>query len=335
LRPRLCFRLLQIFCLFVAASAAVAENRHTIVISVPEQRLYVFNPAGEEVTHYSISTSRFGTGDSFGSFATPLGQLEVASKHGSGALAGTVFKSLHATGEICCTNARGRDPIVTRILWLRGLEKQNAGAYARHIYIHGTPDEMHIGRKASYGCIRMRSRDIIALYETVQLGTRVEITDERVNGLFSFSKATRPPPVVAGGPATTTPTPGKAKAGDAANSKSATAAAAVTTSPAASSSKSASASGAAAPKTASTKNATASTKETPASNETASAKSAGSSKSKTASTDSDIGEKPVKLSLDEPLIGKASGPAAGSDSSKSGSSKKKGVAAVSLRKSRS
>ena len=66
----------------------------------------------------------------------------------------------------------GRDPIVTRILWLRGREPQNANAYGRFIYIHGTPEERNIGRPASYGCVRMRSRDVIQLYDTSAVGAR-------------------------------------------------------------------------------------------------------------------------------------------------------------------
>jgi hypothetical protein len=71
----------------------------------------------------------------------------------------------------------GRDPIVTRILWLRGREPQNANAYARTIYIHGTPEERNIGHPASYGCIRMRSSDIVNLYEIVGRGAQVTIVD--------------------------------------------------------------------------------------------------------------------------------------------------------------
>lgn len=197
MRTSLISRLLQILCLLTATSA-LAENRLSIVVSIPEQRLYVFNPEGQEVTRYSVSTSKFGIGDSHGSYSTPLGQFEIASKHGSGAVEGTVFKGCARTGEICRINAKGRDPIITRILWLRGLEAQNRSAYGRRIYIHGTPDEASIGRKSSYGCIRMRSRDIIALYETVSAGARVEITTDRVGGFFT--KATRVPAVIAQAP---------------------------------------------------------------------------------------------------------------------------------------
>ncbi|HEY5814197.1 MAG TPA: L,D-transpeptidase, partial [Terrimicrobiaceae bacterium] len=80
------------------------------------------------------------------------------------------------TGEILPANAPGRDPIVTRILWLEGLEAQNENAYDRYIYIHGTPEERNIGLAASYGCIRMRSNDVITLYDIVGVGAKVLIT---------------------------------------------------------------------------------------------------------------------------------------------------------------
>ena len=73
-------------------------------------------------------------------------------------------------------NAPGRDPIVTRILHLKGLEAQNRHTFGRTIYIHGTPEEAKIGMPASYGCIRMRSRDVIELFDTVGVGARVEVT---------------------------------------------------------------------------------------------------------------------------------------------------------------
>ena len=195
MRTHFIVRILQALCLLVAASRA-----ETIVISIPEQRLYLFDEAGDNLASYHVSTSKFGVGDAPGSYSTPLGQMVIASKIGDGSPIGTVFKSCSRTGEICKVNARGRDPIVTRILWLRGLEKQNAGAFGRHIYIHGTPDEMHIGRPVSYGCIRMKSKDVIELFDTVSSGTRVEITDERLSRGF-FAKVTRPPESVASGPA--------------------------------------------------------------------------------------------------------------------------------------
>jgi L,D-transpeptidase catalytic domain len=209
LRPHL--RLLiktALGCLALIAAAPLvgAADVGSVVVSIPEQRMYLFDSAGEKIAAYRVSTSQYGTGDSRGSYATPLGQLAVAAKVGGDAPVGTVFKGLHRTGEICKVNARGRDPIVTRIIHLRGLEKGNASAYGRRIYIHGTPDERHIGRPVSYGCIRMKSRDVIAVYDAIGLGTRVEITDERVGGGL-FAKTTRPPAPIGAGPAKSDPAP--------------------------------------------------------------------------------------------------------------------------------
>ena len=104
-------------------------------------------------------------------------RLEVATKIGGGAPLGAVFKDRRFTGEVIPVDAPGRDPIVTRILWLRGREPQNANAYRRYIYIHGTPEERNIGHPVSYGCVRMRSRDVIQLYDTVGLGAEVTIVN--------------------------------------------------------------------------------------------------------------------------------------------------------------
>jgi lipoprotein-anchoring transpeptidase ErfK/SrfK len=88
------------------------------------------------------------------------------------------FKHRKPTGEIVGVNAPGRDPIVTRILWLKGLEAHNQNTFDRTIYIHGTPEEWRIGTPASYGCIRMRSHDVVELFNTVGVGAQVEITRE-------------------------------------------------------------------------------------------------------------------------------------------------------------
>ena len=103
--------------------------------------------------------------------------MEIAGKIGAGAPVGAVFKHRRMTGEILRPNASGRDPIVTRILWLRGLEGRNANAFSRNIYIHGTPVERLVGRPASYGCIRMRSKDIVQLFDMVPVGSMVDVTE--------------------------------------------------------------------------------------------------------------------------------------------------------------
>jgi hypothetical protein len=153
----------------------------SLVVSVPEQTLALVE-GGVVREKFAVSTSKFGLGDNLNSYATPLGSLKIASKIGGNAPLGTVFKSRRPTGEILAPNAPGRDPIVTRILWLRGLERTNAQAYSRGIYIHGTPVEKLIGRPVSYGCIRMRSRDVARLYGMVSVGTPIEITNANLRG---------------------------------------------------------------------------------------------------------------------------------------------------------
>ncbi len=151
-----------------------------IIISVPDQRLAVVEN-GLRVAEFPISTSKYGLGDRPRSYATPLGLLEVAAKVGAGAPQGAVFKGQRFTGEVLRPNSPGRDPIVTRILHLRGLQAGNARAFARGIYIHGTPEERKIGRPASYGCIRMRSRDVVRVFEATPVGTRIEIVKTSIS----------------------------------------------------------------------------------------------------------------------------------------------------------
>ncbi len=159
-----------------------------IVVSVPDQRLALVEN-GVCVAKFPVSTSKFGVGDRPRSFATPLGMLQVAAKVGGDAPVGAVFRGQRRTGEILAPNAPGRDPIVTRILHLRGLEPQNARAFGRGIYIHGTAEEYRIGRPASYGCIRMRSRDVVRLFNSVPVGTRVEIVNTRLSHALPSSFA--------------------------------------------------------------------------------------------------------------------------------------------------
>ena len=165
---------------FLCATAGITQAQdRNIVVSVPEQRLVIFEN-GLRVGQYPVSTSKFGLGDRPRSYATPLGTLQIAAKIGEGAPNGAVFKGCRRTGEVLRPNSPGRDPIVTRILRLRGLESANARAYQRGIYIHGTPVERAIGRPASYGCIRMRSRDVVKVFEAVSVGAKVQIVNAPV-----------------------------------------------------------------------------------------------------------------------------------------------------------
>ena len=142
-----------------------------IVISVKRQTMTVLE-GGTCKAKFPVSTSKFGVGDQSRSFRTPLGAFRIEKKVGANRPSGSVFKGLHFTGEVVAANSPGRDPIVTRVLCLSG-----GSAGRRGIYIHGTPEEKRIGTPASYGCIRMRSRDVIALFNAVPVGTRVVITD--------------------------------------------------------------------------------------------------------------------------------------------------------------
>lgn len=160
-----------------------------IVVSVPEQKLGFFNE-GHLTKSYKISTSKFGLGDKPGSCCTPLGKHEVIAKIGHGLPAGAVLKSRHWNGEVLKPNAPGRDPIVSRILWLRGLDRSNRNAFSRYIYIHGTTEEYRIGHPASYGCIRMKSKDVIDLFEKVPVGATVVITEKKLG--HGNSEATEP-----------------------------------------------------------------------------------------------------------------------------------------------
>jgi lipoprotein-anchoring transpeptidase ErfK/SrfK len=167
------------FTLFFAACAK--DRIHTMVVSIPEQKMALYRK-GKLIQTYDVSTSKFCISSRSGSNGTPLGLHEVAKKVGGGQPSGMKFKSRRPTGEIVPVNAPGRDPIVTRILWLKGLESSNRNSYSRTIYIHGTPEEWRIGTPASYGCVRMRSRDVIRLYNTVGVGAKVDIRNDYLPG---------------------------------------------------------------------------------------------------------------------------------------------------------
>jgi len=162
--------------LSIGLGACAGDRAHVVHVCVPEQRMTVFEH-GRPIARYPVSTSKFGVGDVPGSNRTPLGKMAVAQKIGAGAPLGMKFKSRQPTGEIVAVNAPGRDPIVTRILWLRGLEARNARAFERMIYIHGTPEEARIGTPASYGCIRMRSKDVAELFDTLGKGAQVIVSN--------------------------------------------------------------------------------------------------------------------------------------------------------------
>ncbi len=160
--------------LSIAACNSVGPKSE-IVVSVKDQKLGLYQD-GELKKAYTISTSKFGIGDQPGSYRTPLGKHEVIAKIGHGLPTGAVLKSRHWNGEVLKPNAPGRDPIVSRILWLRGMESANRNAMKRFIYIHGTTEEGNLGKPASFGCIRMGMTDVVDLFNDVGIGAKVEIT---------------------------------------------------------------------------------------------------------------------------------------------------------------
>jgi len=144
-----------------------------IQISARDQRLTLVS-GRKKVAVYPVSTSRFGLGSKEGSFKTPTGKFRIAEKIGDEMPSGTVFKSrkpIKATKKMLHED----DLVMTRILWLDGLEPRNANTYDRYVYIHGTNHEEAIGTPASHGCVRMKNDDVIELFDRVSEGTTVEI----------------------------------------------------------------------------------------------------------------------------------------------------------------
>ena len=156
------------------SSCVTRDKDHRILVSVADQSLELYY-RNKPIGRYLISTSKFGLGDRPGSRETPLGRMEVAKKIGASAPVGAVFRNRRPTGEILRPDAPGRDPIVTRIIWLKGLQPKNRNAFTRCIYIHGTPEERNVGHPASFGCIRMKSADVVQVFNTIGLGSTVDI----------------------------------------------------------------------------------------------------------------------------------------------------------------
>ncbi|MCW0219085.1 MAG: L,D-transpeptidase [Prosthecobacter sp.] len=145
-------------------------------VSVATQRLTLWE-GFHLVKSWPCSTSKFGLGYTEGSNKTPLGGFVVKEKHGDNAALGTIFKARQPVGLWTPDQVTDDDLILSRILWLEGMEKRNANTFQRYIYIHGTNDERHIGRPASHGCVRLKNRDVVELYELTPIGTQVWISE--------------------------------------------------------------------------------------------------------------------------------------------------------------
>jgi lipoprotein-anchoring transpeptidase ErfK/SrfK len=154
-----------------------------IDIDLGAQRLKLLDGT-RTVAEFQVSTAAKGAGEQQGSEQTPRGRHVVRAKIGAGAAVGTVFVGRRPTGEVwdpaLAAREPGRDWILTRILWLSGREvgRNRLGkvdTMRRYIYIHGAPDGLPLGVAASHGCIRMRDRDVVALFDAVPVGTPVDI----------------------------------------------------------------------------------------------------------------------------------------------------------------
>lgn len=149
------------------------RSSRTIRVSVADQRLDLFD-GDTSISSYPISTSKFGLGAEPDSYRTPLGRFRIAEKIGAEAEPGMIFRGRQPTGQIAGPGGED-DHVLTRILWLEGLDAGNANTRERYIYIHGTNQEELIGTAASHGCVRMRNADVVDLFERVATGTPVEI----------------------------------------------------------------------------------------------------------------------------------------------------------------
>jgi len=164
-------------------------TRHFLTVDIARQQTVLFErwPVGAvfgghytPVREYRCSTSRVGIGEKSGSHKTPRGLHRVAQKIGGGWPVGTVFKSRQPVGYTWAGHALA--PITTRILWLEGLEMgRNRGgevdSHARYIYIHGTGNELTLGRPDTIGCIHLAANDLIPLFDRVSEGTLVWIAE--------------------------------------------------------------------------------------------------------------------------------------------------------------
>ena len=154
-----------------------------LIIKLSEQCLEVH---GDDTERFAISSARNGAGEAMGSQATPRGRHVVRARFGAGLPQGAVLTGRKFSGEIYTPALAGQHPdrdwVLTRILWLGGLEAGlNQGgsvdSFQRFIYIHGTPDSEPMGTPASHGCIRMRNADLVRLFDQVPVGTLVTITE--------------------------------------------------------------------------------------------------------------------------------------------------------------
>ena len=153
-------------------------------VDIPTQTLSLMAGDGAIIRRYRVSTARNGPGERSGSHCTPRGRHAIRAKIGAGQAVDAVFRARRPTGELWTPDLAaahpGRDWILTRILWLSGLEPGfnrlgEVDTMRRYIYLHGVPDPVELGTPESAGCIRMRNADIVELFDLVPCGTPLEI----------------------------------------------------------------------------------------------------------------------------------------------------------------
>ena len=152
---------------------ALPSGKKRLLIDIGKQTLDLIEEK-RVVATYPISSSKFGVGMENGSHRTPTGRFQIIRKIGAGSPEWMIFKGRKRTGKLADPGG-DEDLILTRILWLDGLDPENSNTRERYIYIHGTNQEDLIGSAASHGCIRLCNRDIIELFDMVSPGTLVDI----------------------------------------------------------------------------------------------------------------------------------------------------------------
>ena len=157
-----------------------------IEVNIAQQRLTLFSANQQRLFEAPVSTAARGVGEQVDSLQTPRGWHQVRARIGNGLALNSVFSGRRFTGEIYNPQLRQQHPqrdwVLTRILWLSGLEPGhnrlgNCDTMRRYIYIHGTPDDYSIEQPSSHGCVRMRNPDVLALFDQVPLATPVLIRE--------------------------------------------------------------------------------------------------------------------------------------------------------------
>nr|MBA4405200.1 hypothetical protein [Nanoarchaeum sp.] len=153
---------------------SVPEDDHVLVLLGDLQRLYLLDRDGSLEKEYGVSTSKNGFSNRYESNKTPHGIHRIADKYGTNARYGTIFDVRRRTKKVFKSES-GKALVTSRVMMIEGAEQRNRNTYSRDIYIHGTNKESAVGRPASLGCIRMKNRDVIELYDIVREGTYVNI----------------------------------------------------------------------------------------------------------------------------------------------------------------